>query len=195
MTTWLHIGKNRIYFTITTFQILTHFVVINSQKLLFRMKKTHEQSLQAGQRQMELKMQRFIIFTRLVINNTAQNLLFSDRYEHSVPLTSQRQRHSTSLLRYVRCLEGKWKSSNSKVWMIYFMTYCPSLRCQHWVTRFAFCFLNSWQSFKIVYQISRVFCFAVLKILSFSYRIIRIIFQKPSDVSALLNLFLFFRKQ
>lgn len=171
--------------------MLTHFVVINSHKLLFRMEKTHEQGLQAGQRQMELKMQRFIIFTRLVINNTGQNLLFSARYEHSVSLTSHRQRHSTSLLRYVRCLEGKWKSSISKVWMIYFMTYCPSLRCQHWVTRFVFCFLNNWQNFKFIYAISRGFCFAVLKILSFSYRIIRSIFQKLSDVSALLKLFIF----
>lgn len=155
------------------------------------MKKTHEQRLQAGQRQMELKMQRFIIFMRLVINNTVQNLLFSARYEHSVSLTSQRQRHSTSLPRYVRCLEGKWKSSNSKVWMIYFMTYCPSLRYQHWVTKFAFCFLNNRQSFTFTYPISRAFCFAVLETLMFSYRIIRRIFQKHSDVSPLLKLFYF----
>lgn len=162
MTTWLYIiKKTLIQFTVPNFQILTHFVVTNSYKLLFRMKKTHEQHLQAGQRQMELKMQRFIIFMRLVINNTVQNLLFSARYEHSVSLTSQRQRDSTSLPRYVRYLEGKWKSSNSKVWMIYFMTYCPSLRYQHWITKFAFCFSNNRQSFKFLYQISRGFCFAV----------------------------------
>lgn len=164
---------------------------INSHKLLFRMKKAHEQSLQVGQRQMELKMQRCIIFIWLVINDTAQNLLFSARSEHSVSLTFQRQRHSTSLLRYVRCLEGKWKSSNSKVGMIYFMTYRPSLRCQHWVIRFVFCFFNNWQSFKFIYSISRGFSFAMLEIISFSYRIIRSLFQMHSDVSALLKLFIF----
>lgn len=74
--------KNLIYFTIPAFQMLTHFVVINTHKPLFEMKKTDEQSLQAGQRQMELKMQRSIIFLRLVIKDTVQNLLFSARYEH-----------------------------------------------------------------------------------------------------------------
>lgn len=76
------------YFAFPTFQRLTDFVVINSHKLLFRLEQPHDQSLQAGQRKMKLKMQRFIIFMRLLINDTVQTHLFPARYEHSVALSS-----------------------------------------------------------------------------------------------------------
>lgn len=118
----IHRKKNLKYFTFPTFQLLIYFVVINSHKDLFRLEQPHDRSLQAGQRQMKPKMQRFIIFMRLFINGRVQTRLFPARYERSVALTSQRLRQSTSLQRCARCLQGKQKAQNFKIWVIYFMT-------------------------------------------------------------------------
>lgn len=144
VTTWLNIEKKKFakYFTFPAFQILTYFVIINSHKLLFKMEQPHDQSLQAWQRQMKPKMQRFIIFMRLLINDTGQTHLFTARYEHSVALNSKRQRQNTCLQRY------------------YFMTYMSFFHTSAWVTRFDFCFFNNSQSLKFIYQISRIFLFS-----------------------------------
>lgn len=65
---------------------------------------------------------------------------------------------------------------NFKVWMIYFMTYLTFAYMPAWVTRFAFCLFNNWQKFiiqKLVYPISKIFCFALLSNTFFTYRMIR----------------------
>lgn len=105
------------------------------------MEPPHDQSLQARQRQMKPKMQRLIIFMRLLINDTGQTHLFPARYENSVALNSKTLRRNTCLQRY------------------YFMTYLSIFQMPAGITRFDFCFFNNWQSLKFIYQISRFFLF------------------------------------